>query len=73
MTIPDEVLEAIVYDAHRTGCADYMDNPRAYRVRDNLNREAFDAAEASGCCGFGHSHYTDQHGDKWITGWNFGH
>ncbi len=69
--VPKQVWENLEYEIARAEL-EYADNYRAYRVKDDLCREAFLQAVRQGCCGSFESSTTVA-GDKWIIGCNYGH
>jgi hypothetical protein len=70
--LPNEIVEAISYEVGRNDL-DCSDNYRAYRHKDGyLEREYYDAMD-EGCCGYFDVNYTDDNGDVWTIGCNYGH
>lgn len=53
---------------------DFADNYRAYRVRDELNKDDYDYAKKTGCCGSRDWKVTiPTLNEEWVIGCNYGH
>jgi len=52
---------------------EYVDNGRAYRVKDDFLKEEYLTAKSEGCCGFFDTVIFDDIGDEWMVGCNHGH
>ena len=73
MHLSDSVMASIVYQAGANGTDEYMDNFRAYRIRGRKHFAEFLRLERAGCCGSAYGDAVDENGDRWVTGWNYGH
>lgn len=72
MKLPNDVLQELKYEIARHGL-EAADNFRGYRYRDNHLFSEFVAAGKAGCCDTFEIKITDDVGDAWIVGCNYGH